>query len=382
MVLASDNSLTLFDFIRLPLKFYSAVGIKMFEWNADDSMTITEKCIFVLLGVNFTFCFFAKGLFFVFGEFVDTVHATQWILYFMFAMNGCFKTMSVAIGRKRIYTALKDMERMFPETLKERQEFRLAQNYSYIMRHAKFMGIQHFGAAAMFIAFPVVQSSIEYLRSDDENAEFVPRTPYVMVYPFDASRGIGYVFAYVTQFIGGFSVSCHFVGSDMLLMCATYLVIIQFDYLCYRIENFKSTDYDSDIKELKIILERHNLLNVVAETVNGVFSFSILLNYMISIFIIVMISIQIANGSDLDLNMIKFVGFFVSASSQVYYICMLGQRLIDNSYRVSGSLIGQEWYATDVRYQRLLVLAIARSQRPAHLTAFKFFTISIESYGN
>lgn len=36
----------------------------------------------------------------------------------------------------------------------------------------------------------------------------------------------------------------------------------------------------------------------------------------------------------------------------------------------------------DVRYQRMLVLAIARSQRPAHLTAFKFFMISMESFSN
>lgn len=223
-------------------------------------MTTKEKCIFLLLGINFIGCFLAKSLFCVFGEFVDTMQATQWILYFMFAMNGCCKTISVAIGRKKLYTVLKDIEGIFPATLKERQEFRLAHNYSYIMRHAKIMSIQHCSIAIMFIAFPLVQSTIEYLTSAD--SEFVTRTPYIMVYPFDATAGIGYVVAYFSQFLGGFTVSCYFVGSDMLLMCTIYLVIMQYDYICYRIENFKSRNYEEDMKELKIVLERHNLLNM------------------------------------------------------------------------------------------------------------------------
>ncbi|XP_061402306.1 putative odorant receptor 85d, partial [Musca vetustissima] len=382
MVLATDNSLRLNDFIRFPLQCYSVVGIKIFQWDANDVMTTKEKCIFIFLVINFIVCWFTKVLFTVFGEFVDTVHATQWMLYLVFAMNGCFKTISVAIGRQKLYTVLKDIERIFPQTLKERQEFRLTHHYAYIMRHSKFMSIQHCSIALMFIVFPLVQSTIEYLISDAENKEFVARTPYIMVYPFDASGGIGYAVAYLSQLMGGFTISCFFIGSDMLLMCTIYLVIMQYDYLCYRIDNFKAKDYDSDMKELKIVLERHNLLNVVSKTVNDIFSISILLNYMISILIIVLISIQITKGSDLDLDMIKFVGFFASSTTQVYYICMFGNLLIDYSSRVSESLIGQEWYATDIRYRRMLVLAIARSQRPSHLTAFKFFIISMESYGN
>ncbi|XP_073838698.1 putative odorant receptor 85d isoform X2 [Musca autumnalis] len=354
----------------------------MFQWDENDFMTNKEKAIFLLLGINFTCCFFAKSLFVVFGEFIDTMHATQWILYFMFALNSCCKTLSVAIGRKKLFIVLKDIERIFPQSLQERRDFRLAHNYSHIMRHAKFMSIQHCSIALMFISFPFVQSTLEYLTSDADNAKFVTRTPYIMSYPFDASSGIGFIVAYVSQFFGGFAVSCYFVGSDMLLMCTIYLVIMQYNYLCWRIENFKSQNFDKDIKEIKFILERHNLLNVVAETVNEVFSISILLNYMISILIIVMISIQITKGSDFNLDMIKFVGFFTSASTQVYYICMFGNLLMDSSLRVSESLIGQEWYWTDVRYQRMLVLAIARAQRPSHLTAFKFFAISMESFGN
>lgn len=45
-------------------------------------------------------------------------------------------------------------------------------------------------------------------------------------------------------------------------------------------------------------------------------------------------------------------------------------------------MMTQEWYFADNRYQRMVILAIARSQRPAHLTAYKFFMISMESFAN
>lgn len=66
----------------------------------------------------------------------------------------------------------------------------------------------------------------------------------------------------------------------------------------------------------------------MAEDVNNVFSISILLNYMISILVIVLIGVQIISGSEL-LDFIKFVGFFLSATIQVYYVCMFGSQLLE-----------------------------------------------------
>ncbi|XP_013115904.1 odorant receptor 85c [Stomoxys calcitrans] len=382
MKVITTRSLTFLDFIRLPLSVYSAAGVKMFLWDDQDFMSWWEKFLLVFQFVNLSTNFFAKALFFVFGQFEGTVHLTKWALYFIFANNGFCKVFSVALGRHQLFSVLKDLEKIYPKTHQERQEFRLVPCYQYIMKHSKIMSIQHFTIALIFVVFPIVQSTIEYLTSDDENANFVPYTPYIMVYPFDVSRGIGYAYAYISQTLGGFTVSCYIVGSDMLLMCSIYQVIMHFDHLCLRIENFQSKGYEEDMQEISMVLERHNLLNKLAESVNNIFSISILLNYMISIFIIVMISIQISTGSDFGLDFIKFVGFFTSATTQVYYICMFGTLLMEHSGQVCEALIGQQWYMADVRYQRMLVLAIARSQRPSHLTAFKFFTISMETFSN
>lgn len=38
------------------------------------------------------------------------------------------------------------------------------------------------------------------------------------------------------------------------------------------------------------------------------------------------------------------------------------------------------WYDGHIQYQRALTLPIRRSQKPAHLNAFKFFIISMETF--
>lgn len=49
---------------------------------------------------------------------------------------------------------------------------------------------------------------------------------------------------------------------------------------------------------------------------------------MISIMVIVLIGIQIVTDSDL-LDFVKFVGFFASATIQVYYVCVFGTFLME-----------------------------------------------------
>ncbi|KAI9579191.1 hypothetical protein GQX74_014808 [Glossina fuscipes] len=94
-----------------------------------------------------------------------------------------------------------------------------------------------------------------------------------------------------------------------------------------------------------------------------------------------MIGVQVISGSEFwDLS--KFLGFLISSVSQVYYICLYGSLLLDYSGKIGEEMMSQEWYLADNRYQRMLILAIARSQRPAHLTAYKFFMISMESFAN
>lgn len=255
------NSLELYDFVRLPLLFYGAVGIKLFQWDKTDIRTTRGNIIMVVTISNIFVNLSCKLSMAIFAKFDSIGQGIQWFLYLMFASNAFFKMLSVVLGRNTLYSVLKDIQKLYPKTRRQREEMRLIESYSYIRRHSKIMIISHWSIALMFLIFPFVQSLIEYMISSDERRIFTARFPYVLTYPYDVSHGIGYITAYMTQFLGGVTVSCYFIGSDMLLVCTIHLVIMQYAYLRRRIENFKSKDYKSDMKELKEILERHNILN-------------------------------------------------------------------------------------------------------------------------
>ncbi|XP_065358971.1 putative odorant receptor 92a [Calliphora vicina] len=371
------KDITIRDIFYLPFKFYTTVGIKLFHWDEYDIMTNWQKFIMAVTLINLATSFSCKVSYIIVDEFESTVHLTEWSLYMSFATNGFFKTLSVVWGRKTLDRVLKTLEKLFPRSDKEIRDFKLAQGYKYIQYHSRIMVYSHWTIALMFMSFPIVQSGVEYIQ----RRVFVQRLPYILSYPFDTSSDLVYMCAYATQFMGGFTLSCYFLGSDTLLLHTVYMVVLNFEYLCFRIVNFEPKDYEQDMNELKDVLEKHYLLNDLAQSVNNVFSLSILLNYMISIMVIVLIGVQIITGSEL-FDFIKFIGFFASATIQVYYVCLMSTLLMERSAQVGESLMGQKWYNTDVRYQRMLTLAIARSQRPAHLTAFKFFMISMESFSN
>ncbi|XP_075163501.1 odorant receptor 85c-like [Haematobia irritans] len=378
----TNQSLRFYDFISLPLRFYSAAGIKMFQWDSEDIMTKLDKFLLVFLTINLFLNFIAKCCFFIFGKFDSPLHLTEWFLYLLFATNGLCKCLSVVMGRKDLFKVLKDLEKISPSTPQERRKFEMLKYYKHVMRHSIFMGIQHFAIATFFVIFPMVKSIVAYMSLEEENRVFVGYTPYILIYPFESKRGIGYVLVYLTQFIGGFTISCYTVGSDMLLMCCTYLVLMHFDDLRKRIDEFKTQGYAKDMKELGWIFERHDLLNHLATTVNDVFSISNLFNYMVSISILCMVCLLISLGSEFGFHVIKFVGFFLSALVHVYYICMFGNLLMEHSASIGEALMGQEWYTANVHYQKMIVVGIARSQRLCYLTAYKFFPISMESFSN
>uniref|UniRef100_A0A1A9WPE0 Odorant receptor n=1 Tax=Glossina brevipalpis TaxID=37001 RepID=A0A1A9WPE0_9MUSC len=361
--------------------FYNFVGIKLFQWDNDDKLTKRQKYTLILTLIIFVMNFICKFSCFILRKYEDAQEFTKLIAYFGFASNGVVKMLSVWLGRKTLHEVIKDLEKNFPRTSNELHEFKYYEHYAFVKRHMYLLSILHWTISIVFMLFPIVQSTFEYLANLNGDGKFIPRFPYIMVYPFDHRKPAGFAFAYITQLIGGVTIHSYFCGSDSLLLATVHLVNMQFDSLALRIRKFKTQGYKKDLQELKQIIKIHISAHENAERVNDVFNISILLNYLISIAVLVMIGVQVITGTELwDLS--KFVGFLVSCISQVYYVCFYGSLLLDYSSKIGEELMNQEWYLADNRYQRMVILVIARSQRPAHLTAYKFFIISMESFSN
>lgn len=96
----------------------------------------------------------------------------------------------------------------------------------------------------------------------------------------------------------------------------------------------------------------------------------------------------------------KYIFFLMTAVAQIYMMCLYGNKIIESvrkvignisifllfktiflqSTGVSDSIYEQDWFNAEIRYKKLLILMIARAQKPAMITAYKFSSVSNSSF--
>uniref|UniRef100_A0A1A9Z2D5 Odorant receptor n=1 Tax=Glossina pallidipes TaxID=7398 RepID=A0A1A9Z2D5_GLOPL len=249
--------LTVREVTSFPFRFYNFVGIKLFQWDDNDTLTKREKYTLLLTLIIFVMNFFCKFSCFVLRKYEDVQELTKLISYFAFACNGVFKMLSVWIGRKTLHAVIKDLAKNFPRTSSECHEYKFYEQYAFVKRHMYLVSLLHWSIAIIFMLFPIVQSTFEYLVNFNDNGKFIYRFPYIMTYPFDHHTPAGFTFAYITQLIGGITIHSYFCGSDCLLLATIHLVNMQFISVAVRIKKFKHQTYEKDLKQLRKILKIH-----------------------------------------------------------------------------------------------------------------------------
>ncbi|EDW04519.1 GH12556, partial [Drosophila grimshawi] len=119
----------------------------------------------------------------------------------------------------------------------------------------------------------------------------------------------------------------------------------------------------------------HERLLLLSDQLNEVFGVPLLMNLLISSFVICFVGFQMTVGVPIDL-LIKLFLFLISSLCEAYLICHHGQLIADASFGISAAAYNQNWYYADVRYRRSLILIIARSQSPVYLKATVFMKIT------
>nr|QKN21487.1 odorant receptor [Zeugodacus tau] len=376
---SSEFSPTVPDFVDIPLYLLTFIGAKLFKWTPDDPKS-KSRIILLVIFSGLTIYNFSSMIRFILFENLETLlDITECILFWGFALNGLMKGGTLLCFRHEIESILKGLIVRHPKTKEERLEFQLVPYYKTINASNKYLSIWHLSITSIFILHPVLTAIYGYVNREDENEDFDYVLPFMMNYFYDVNHPLPYAISYFMQCCSAYHMSLLFLSGDLLLISMVQLVNMHLGYLIYRIESFQPTGMDADMKVLGPLLEYHNEILDYAERIDSTFSLATLLNYGGSCLVLCLIGLQIVLGSE-ALSVIKFIGFLVSTIVQVYFVSHFGNNLKDLSTGISDAYYNHPWYTGNYKYMRMLVLPIARSQRYAHLTAFKFFVISMDSF--
>ncbi|XP_070074286.1 odorant receptor 13a isoform X1 [Drosophila takahashii] len=223
--------------------------------------------------------------------------------------------------------------------------------------------------------------------------------PYKMVFPYNPHRSwISYALTYVFTSYAGICVVTTLFAEDTILGFFITYTCGQFQLLHERINKLFKGIHNTELAEelqlerLKRIVEKHNNIIRFAKRLEDFFNPILLANLMISSVLICMVGFQIITGKNMFIgDYVKFIIYISSALSQLYVLCENGDALIKQSTLTAQILYECQWEGsnrieslsykpTSKRVRNHIWFMILCSQQPVRITAFKFSTLSLQSF--
>ncbi|XP_034129522.1 odorant receptor 13a [Drosophila guanche] len=227
--------------------------------------------------------------------------------------------------------------------------------------------------------------------------------PYKMLFPFvPYSSWMRYVLIYMFTSYAGICVVTTLFAEDSLFGFFITYTCGQFRLLHERVDNvwtaaqerseINANEQHLQLQRLHKIVQQHNKIIRFAKSMEDFFNPILLVNLMISSLLICMVGFQIITGKNMFIgDYVKFIVYISSAISQLYVLCENGDALIMHSTTTAWHLYGCKWEdpsisslhsytAMSQQFRRDLQFMILCSQRPVRITAFKFSTLSLQSF--
>ncbi|KAJ8720392.1 hypothetical protein PYW07_012435 [Mythimna separata] len=200
--------------------------------------------------------------------------------------------------------------------------------------------------------------------------------PFGCSFPFDPTGNWArYIGVYIFETYSMFRIVYFYLGTEflMIILCshlATAFTLLQEDLL-----NLKP----GNLATLKIIIDSHHKLISLTQRLDDVFDKIIFINLTSASISICFfgLSAKVAHGA---LQMANNFAAVLCLILPLFNLCYYGEMLREASAGMADSVYNNPWYQGDLRYQKLLLFIIKRSQKPCYLTSLKYNPITLNTF--
>ncbi|XP_034486755.1 odorant receptor 85c [Drosophila innubila] len=365
------------SFLKYANFFYKVVGIEPYTKVSRPSVSsIWNTIVFWANMINLGVMMLAEVVYviiaFVTGK--NIVEAIMVMSYIGFIFVGMNKMAFVWWRKSALNGIMQELEELFPRNKDDQSAYQLDKYLESCSRISFNFSLLYSVLIWTYNLFNIAEYLVYELWLKTRMVGLT--LPYMMYIPWHYDGNWSYYLLLLSQILAGLTSAAGQVSSDLLLCAVATLIIMHYDYLSRTIE-FKqlSGDWSKDSQFLSNIVQYHERLLSLSAELNEIFGVPLLLNFLISSFVICFVGFQMTVGLTPDV-MIKLLLFLVSSLSQAYLICHHGQLIADASSGIALAAYKQNWSYADVRYRRTLTFIIARSQKPAYLKATVFMQIT------
>ncbi|XP_016926148.3 odorant receptor 85b [Drosophila suzukii] len=356
--------------------FYTGVGIQPYSKRGDSEKNrLRDSIVFWSNVINLTMVGICESIY-VYSAYKEDkfLEAVTVMSYIGFDIVGLSKMFFIRWKKTAITEMMEELEDIYPRGKVEEERYNLDKYLGSCSRISLTYSSLYSVLIWTFNLFCVMEY---WVYEKWLNIRVVGKTlPYLMYIPWNYENSWSYYPLLFSQNFAGYTAAAGQISTDLLLCAVATQVVMHFDYLSSTMEHHKlSGNWQEDSRFLADSVRYHERILRLSDVVNDIFGIPLLLNFMVSSFVICFVGFQMTVGVPPDV-VIKLFLFLFSSMSQVYLICHYGQMVADASYGVSVATYNQNWNQADVRYERALVIIIARAQKVTFLKATIFLDIT------
>ncbi|XP_020799440.1 odorant receptor 85c-like [Drosophila serrata] len=363
-------------FMKYAIFFYTSVGIEPYtKASSPRKSSVWANILFWTNVINLSVIVFGEflylGVAYSDGKLIDAVTVMS---YIGFVFVGMSKMFFIWWKKPDLSDLVAELEHIYPQGKVQEKEYRLESYLRSSSRISFTYALLYSVLIWTFNLFSIMQFLVYELWL---KIRVVGQTlPYLMYFPWNWEGSWRYYVLLFCQNLAGHTSAAGQISTDLLLCAVATQVVMHFDHLARVMENRDlSGSWAEDTRFLVDMVRYHQRILRLTDVLNDIFGIPLLLNFMVSTFVICFVGFQMTVGVPPDI-MIKLSLFLFSSLSQVYLICHYGQLIADASSGLAIAAYKQNWNHADVRYRRALVFLIGRSQRTTHLKATVFMNIT------
>lgn len=356
-------------FVSFQLKVLKVIGLALYETNNQQSWRIKllRKVYryFVIISLAYFLC---TLMFSMIQSFGNLALFTELLSTFGYGVMAIVRIVSINLGQEKFNHLMGKLMELFPKTKKDQNFFETHLYYSRFNRMRKIVSGFIMSGGIIFLVGPF----IKFVTTGN----WINKLPFPNWYPFDQYDPKYYNFVLLWQMHHIMCVNASIVGPDLILYAFCTLISMEFDNLCRRTRELKTTPPKDVGKELNELIERHKTLIQLSEDLCEIFSAPIFFNFFESSVLICMYGYQLIIAETLT-EIMQYSNLVIVTLIQVFMICYYGNILTVASEAFAQSVYDSGWNCR--RFQKSnnnLVLILRRSQKPIVLTAFVCGSIS------
>ncbi|CAO1405802.1 unnamed protein product [Diamesa serratosioi] len=240
-----------------------------------------------------------------------------------------------------------------------------------------------------FCTMPIIKD----VRLHFKGMKLLKGLPFKAVFPFDIYYTPMYEIIFAISAWSGFITISGITSMDGLFVGLCLHIAGQFDIIRSRLDTLieveieshesqhKFTKEQNDVLYLKLteIIEKHNFLIEMCESMSKYLAPNVLIHYLSSALVtcICCLMILLAEGAE----KLIFINYIVASTTQVFVYSLGGTILVDSSTKINYAAYNVHWYKCDLRCRRAILMIITRSQRQSGVNV-PFFDTSLETFAS